>query len=218
MNPTESIRLNKTEIDTIVMGCAYNMTSRTLAYNKSRMVSVSLGRAPASVKNQNLPSDPQSEISEEEAARNKSRDSLATALTEIHTRCKSDLESYPKKLALAVSIQSKLLSSKLSPSGTGSFNFTADECEFITDALRTFEQAEVNQICNAEIILAHFYNSFNEDGDQIQNVTESVRQTEAEYKANQTRRDEFICLMAKVINYGKTLSSGSNVGSSANDQ
>lgn len=216
MNPTESIRLNKTEIDTIVMGCAYNMASRTLSYNKSRVLSASLSRAVS--QSQTPPSDPNSEQSEEQANQSRSRASLQKALTEVHDRCGKDLESFPKKLALAVGIQSKLLSNKLSPTGQGSFTFNGDECEFITEALRTFESAEVNPIYNAEIILAHVYGTIDPDGETTQSVTESARQTEEEFKANQSRRDEFICLMAKVINYGKTLSSGSNVGTQASDQ
>jgi hypothetical protein len=199
---TESIRLNQTEIDTILTGCAYNMAQRTLDYNKSRVLSVSLSRKPAT---QPPPSDPQSEQTSQEAKQARSFSILSNALDTIHKTCQSDIESFPKKLALQVSISSKLLSAKVGPTNAATLTFNAEECEFITEALRTFEVAEVNPVANAELLLAHIYDPQSYSGGVY---TESARQTEAEIKTTQSRRDDFICLMAKVIEYGKGRAAG----------
>jgi len=106
MNPTESIRLNKSEIDTIVMGCQYNLTSRTLEYNQSKVLSQSLGTKPAQFATK--ATNPNAEQGEDDGSAT-SRQKLADALNGIHARCQANLADYPKKLALGVGIQSRLM-------------------------------------------------------------------------------------------------------------
>ena len=208
MNPTESIRLNKSEIDTIVVGCQYNPTIYTLDYNKSKVMSQSLGTKPAQAFAK--ATNPNAEQGEDDGNANASeisRQKLTEALKEIHSKCQNDLEVFPKKLAIGVGIQSRLLSTQKSPTGTANFNFTTEECEFITESLRTFESAEIMPVQSAEIILGSFFINGNYNGEAY---TESARQTKEDRLAVQARRDEFICLQAKILTYGKSQVTGND--------
>ncbi len=203
MNPTESIRLSKSEIDTIVMGSAYNVTVRTLDYNKSKIQSSILGSMPSSPTAQVEGDDGYDAELAREAT--KANESLQKALSDYHTFAKKEIEEYPKKLALAVGIQSRLLKF---PNG-GNFTFTAEENNFVIDSLRSFEAAELAPVSSMELVIQGFSRI---TGSKI---AQSATQTAADRTALQNARDEFICLMAKVINYGKTLAT---VNAGSNDQ
>jgi len=60
----------------------------------------------------------------------------------------------------------------------------------------------------AEIILGSYFDNGNYNDEAT--YTESARQTKEDRLAVQARRDEFICLQAKILTYGKTQVTGGN--------
>lgn len=208
MNPTESVRLNKSEIDTIVTGCAYNLTSRAISYNKSRVLSQCLGKSPMESKAVAV-ADENAEQSSKDSRNATSRQKLTDALNQCHTRCTEDIADFQKMLAIGVGIQSRLLAAVKTPTGVANVTFNAEECEFINESLRTFEVAEIEPIMESEMILAaiipptRYDESYADAG-----VSQSSFRTQDQQKEFQTSRNAFICLQAKIITLGNNLATG----------
>lgn len=212
MNPTESIRLTPSEANILLVGAAYNMASLTFAYNKAKVMALSLGTAPQASATPPATPNPNAENAEtslNDKAKTISREKLESALKEIHTLCKEDLSKFPQKLKQGINVQARLLSAMDSKTAL-SLSLSSAECEFAIESLRCFEQAEINPVSEMEVVLASVMRLADRYGDDATAVTQSSRRTKEDWKATQATRDEFICLMAKVINYGKTLATGVN--------
>lgn len=218
MNPTESIRLTRAELDTVLTACSYSLAMKTLDYNQSKLISVSLGRIPASVAKAAKIESQNDENPGEDGTQDQgtyTRESLATALNKYHDNSKAILESFPKMQIIGIGIQSKVITAAKSPTGTANLSFSSEECAFLTQALRTFEEAEIEPTKKAEMVLAFI--TLDYDGESF--VAESASQSKDERESVQSRNDDFTCLMAKVITYGKSLASVATAGAgTANDQ
>lgn len=205
MNATERLRLTSAEANTILMGCAYQLSMLTIDYNKSKLVAQALGSMPAQPA-----ANPNAETSTQDKAKTASRDRLEIALNEIHNTCKSDLANNPAKIKLGILIQTKLLPCMDSKINVSSLDFSKEECDFIISGLRCFERAEVIS-GDIEVVLASFIRMTDNYDNRIgQAISESSRKTEADWKAADEIRNDFTCLMAKVLNYSKAITATVN--------
>lgn len=220
MNPNESLKLTNAEIEAILAGCAYNMASYSMSFNKAKLLESGISKQASTptptqaVTPDITPDAEQGEADFGETGRAFANKRLGEILADLSTRCQKSIAAFTKNLPISVAVQQKLLTARKSPTGTVTLSFTPDEIAFVTESLRVYEAWEIDPATNFELIASVLATNGYETA-----TANSAYRTKDEYDAVQTARDNYICLFAKVINYGRTMASGSNVGTQAdNDQ